>query len=111
MIHGGLKDELSWLPEAKVILVVASFVAKCETTMNAAVHTSTTHQPNLAFFSRPPLHMVGTQLPAVKSKESDFDTTRHVTRETYKENYPKVPECCKQKMQRTNGESGCVSVG
>ncbi|MPC63915.1 hypothetical protein E2C01_058024 [Portunus trituberculatus] len=62
---------------------VTAIVAKCETTMNAAVHTSTAHQPNLTFFSRPPMRMVRTRLPTVIGKESDLDIARRVIRETH----------------------------
>jgi len=51
--------------------------------MNAAVHTSTGHQPYYAFYSRHAPRLVGTRLPTVEGEEDDVTIAHRIIRETH----------------------------
>ena len=55
----------------------------CQTTMNAAVHTSTAQQPYYAFFSRHAPRTVGTTLPTVKGEKDDIADAHRIIREMH----------------------------
>ncbi len=80
----------------------------CQTTMNAAVHTSIAQQPYFAFFSRPAPRSVGTRLPTITGEEDDISIALRVIKETQEKMTRKYHEVAYRKRKEQILNSGAL---